>query len=202
MIQRLVTLLITLYISISLQAQDKKKPGFTKEEFRARQEAYLTHKAEITQEEATKFFPIYFELQDRKKTVNDKAWEQARKGKNPKTTDAEYEQIIEGIVKARIEADKLDLEYLQRFKKILSPKKIYKLQRAEIKFHRDILKIMHQSPKKIKATRDISNFSPNLSINLDLGIFVFKKFSETTKCLRCFFYKNKLIFLLIKFLLH
>ena len=135
MIQRLATLLITLYISISLQAQDKKKPGFTKEEFRARQEAYLTHKAEITQEEATK-------------TVNDKAWEQARKGKNPKTTDAEYEQIIEGIVKARIEADKLDLEYLQRFKKILSPKKIYKLQRAEIKFHRDILKIMHQSQKK------------------------------------------------------
>ena len=57
-------------------------------------------------------------------------------------------QIIEGIVKARIEADKLDLEYLQRFKKILSPKKIYKLQRAEIKFHRDILKIMHQSQKK------------------------------------------------------
>jgi hypothetical protein len=136
MIQRLATLLITLYISISLQAQDKKKPGFTKEEFRARQEAYLTQKAEITQEEATKFFPIYF------------AWEQARKGKNPKTTDAEYEQIIEGIVKARIEADKLDLEYLQRFKKILSPKKIYKLQRAEIKFHRDILKIMHQSQKK------------------------------------------------------
>jgi hypothetical protein len=121
MIQRLATLLITLYISISLQAQDKKKPGFTKEEFRARQEAYLTQKAEITQEEATKFFPIYFELQDRKKTVNDKA---------------------------RIEADKLDLEYLQRFKKILSPKKIYKLQRAEIKFHRDILKIMHQSQKK------------------------------------------------------
>ena len=107
MIQRLATLLITLYISISLQAQDKKKPGFTKEEFRARQEAYLTQKAEITQEEATKFFPIYFELQDRKKTVNDKAWEQARKGKNPKTTDAEYEQIIEGIVKARIEAEKL-----------------------------------------------------------------------------------------------
>ena len=30
MIQRLVTLLITLYISISLQAQDKKKPGSPK----------------------------------------------------------------------------------------------------------------------------------------------------------------------------
>lgn len=42
---------------------------------------------------------------------------------NPKTTDAEYEQIIEGIVKARIETDKLDLEYLQRFKKSYLPRK-------------------------------------------------------------------------------
>ena len=69
MIQRLATLLITLYISISLQAQDKKKPGFTKEEFRARQEAYLTQKAEITQEEATKFFPIYFVIHPLAKAI-------------------------------------------------------------------------------------------------------------------------------------
>lgn len=98
----------------------------------------------MTKEEATKFFPLYFELQDRKKSVNDKAWQKARKGKDPQTTDAEFEEIIEDIVKARIEADKLDLEYLQRFKKVLSPKKIYKLQRAEMRFHRDLLKIMHQ----------------------------------------------------------
>lgn len=148
MIQRLATLLIILCISISIQAQDKKKNGFTKEEFRTRQEAYLTEKAELTKEEASQFFPLYFELQDRKKAVNDEGWKQVHKGKDPKTTDAEYEQIIDNIVKARIDADKLDLEYLQKFKKILSAKKIYKLQRAEMKFHRDILKIMHQPQKK------------------------------------------------------
>lgn len=148
MIQRLATLLIILCVSISIQAQDKKKPGFSKEEFRARQESYLTQKAELTKEEADKFFPVYFELQDRKKAVNDKAWKQARKGKDPKTTDAEYEKIIDDIVKARIEADELDLMYLQKFKKLLPTKKIYKLQRAEVKFHRDILKIMHHQPQK------------------------------------------------------
>lgn len=148
MIHKLATLLILLCISISIQAQGKKKGGFSKEEFRNRQEAFLTQRAEITQEEAAQFFPVYFELQDRKKAINDKAWEQARKGKDPKATDADYEKIIESIVKARIESDKLDLEYLQRFKKILSPKKIYKLQRAEMKFHRDLLKIMHQPHKK------------------------------------------------------
>lgn len=150
MIQRLAILLIMISISISMQAQDKKKPGFSKEEFRARQESYLIEKAGLTKEEATKFFPIYFELQDRKKAVNDEGWKQIRKGKDPKTTEAEYEEIVDNIVKARIESDKLDLEYLQKFKKILSAKKIYKLQRAEMKFHRDILKIMHQPEKDNK----------------------------------------------------
>lgn len=150
MVQRLATLLILLWIGISMQAQDKKKPGFSKEEFRARQESYLAEKAELTKEEAAKFFPVYFELQDRKKAVNDEGWKQIHKGKNPKTTEAEYEQIIDNIVKARIDADKLDLEYLQKFKKILSAKKIYKVQRAEMRYHRDILKIMHQPQKKGK----------------------------------------------------
>lgn len=148
MIQKMAILLIFLSIGISMQAQDKKKPGFSKEEFRARQESYLTEKTELTKEEAAKFFPIYFELQDRKKAINDEGWRQIRKGKDPKTTESEYEQIVDNIVKARIEADKLDLEYLQKFKKILSAKKIYKLQRAEMKFHRDILKIMHGPQKK------------------------------------------------------
>ncbi len=150
MINRLAILLIVLSISISMQAQDKKKPGFSKEEFRARQEAFLTEKAELTKEEAIKFFPIYFELQDRKKAVNDEGWKQVRKGKDPKTTEAEYAEIVDNIVKARIQSDKLDLEYLQKFKKILSAKKIYKLQRAEMKFHRNILKIMHQPQKDNK----------------------------------------------------
>lgn len=65
MIQKLTTLLFILCLTLSVQAQ--KKPGFSKEEFRAKQEAYLTQKAELTAEEAGKFFPIYFELQDRKK---------------------------------------------------------------------------------------------------------------------------------------
>lgn len=149
MIQRLATmLLIVLCVSTYVQAQEKKKPGFSKEEFRARQESYLTEKAELTKEEAAKFFPVYFELQDRKKAINDQGWKQIRKGKDPNTTEAEYEQITESLIRTRIEADKLDLEYLQKFKQVLSAKKIFKVQHAEMKFHRDILKIMHQPKGK------------------------------------------------------
>ena len=88
-----------------------------------------------------------------------------------KTTDAEYEQIIEGIVKARIEADKLDLEYLQRFKKILSPKKYISYNVQRLNSTVNILKIMQPIIKKIKATRDISNFFPKSINQLRFGDF-------------------------------
>ena len=44
------------------------------EEFRAKQKAFIIEKAGMPKEEAAKFFPVYFELQDKKKALNDKAW--------------------------------------------------------------------------------------------------------------------------------
>lgn len=145
MIKKLtVCLIAALLVGLSVQAQEKNKQGFTKEEFRQKQEQYLTQKAELTKEEAERFFPMYFELQDRKKELSDKAWAKARKNKDVQMTEADYEAIIDGLVKARMASDQLDWDYLQKFKEILSAKKIYKLQRAEMKFHRDLMKIMHQ----------------------------------------------------------
>ena len=54
------------------------------EEFRAKQKAFITEKAGLTSEEAAKFFPLYFELQDRKKQLNDEAWKLLRQGKDEK----------------------------------------------------------------------------------------------------------------------
>ncbi|MCD8092553.1 MAG: hypothetical protein LUF01_06880 [Bacteroides sp.] len=119
----------------------------TQEEFRAKQKAFITEKAGLTKEEATKFFPLYFELQDRKKQLNDEAWNLLRKGKNENTTEAQYEEIMEGVYDARIASDRLGKTYFDKFKKILPAKKIYLVQRAEMKFHRDLLKGMQQKGK-------------------------------------------------------
>ncbi len=150
MVRKIAVWLVLLCVGVAAGAQEKKKPGFSKEEFRAKQEAFLSEKAELTKEEAARFFPVYFELQDRKQAANDEGWKQIKKGRDPNTTDAEFEQILEKTAQARINADKLELEYLQKFKQILSAKKIYKVQQAEMKFHRDILKIMHQPHPKEK----------------------------------------------------
>lgn len=112
----------------------------SKEEFRARQQAYITEKAGLTAAEAEDFFPLYFELQDRKQQLNDEAWKLMREGKKEGVTEARYDEIMESVYDARIAADRLEKSYYGKFKKILSSKKIYLVQQAEMRFHRELLR--------------------------------------------------------------
>lgn len=121
------------------------------EQFRAKQKAFLTEKAKLTDEEAAKFFPLYFELQDRKKELNDEAWKLIRKGKDENMSEERYEEILEGVYDARIASDRLDKTYFEKFKKILSCKKIYLVQKAEMRFHRELLRGMQHNGGKDKA---------------------------------------------------
>ena len=117
------------------------------EEFRAKQKALIIEKAGLNKEEAAKFFPVYFELQDKKKALNDKAWGLLRKGKDDKTTEAQYAEILKGVYDARSASDKLERDYYEKFKKILSNKKIYMVQKAEMRFHRELLKSANRKDK-------------------------------------------------------
>lgn len=117
------------------------------EEFRAKQKAFIIEKAGLNKEEAAKFFPVYFELQDKKKALNDKAWGLLRKGKDDKTTETQYAEILKGVYDARSASDKLERDYYEKFKKILSNKKIYMVQKAEMRFHRELLKNANRKDK-------------------------------------------------------
>ncbi len=117
------------------------------EEFRAKQKAFIIEKAGLNKEEAAKFFPVYFELQDKKKALNDKAWGLLRKGKDDKTTEAQYAEILKGVYDARSASDKLERDYYEKFKKILSNKKIYMVQKAEMRFHRELQKSANRKDK-------------------------------------------------------
>lgn len=92
-------------------------------------------------------------MQDKKKEQNDKAWKLIRQGKDEKTTEAQYDAIMEGVYDARIASDRLDKTYFEKFKKILSAKKLYLVQKAEMRFHRELLKGMRHNGDKGKAPK-------------------------------------------------
>lgn len=145
--KRLFLVLMVSFIGIiGAFAQDGHRSKMSPEEFRQKQEAFITDKAELTQDEAAKFFPIYFELQDKKRALNDRAWSQIKRGKKEKMTEAEYEAIITNVLNARIASDKLEKAYFYRFKGILSCEKIFKVQGAEMRFHRELIKDFGRKP--------------------------------------------------------
>lgn len=120
-------------------------PKLSKEEFRSKQQAFITAQAKLTQKEAEQFFPLYFELQDKKEVCNREAWQKIKKGKKENLADAEYAQLNEEVIRSRITSDNLDLEYLHKYKAFLSAKKIFDILRAEMRFHRELLK-PHKRP--------------------------------------------------------
>lgn len=152
--KKLIALVVLLcsFVPILLAA-DGCEQHLTPDEFRAKQKAFIIEQAGLTKEEATKFFPLYFELQDKKKKLNDDSWTLMRKGKEDNATEAQYEEIIGKICDNRIEADRLDKTYLDKFKKILTWKKIFLVQRAETRFHREMLKAMNRGGNDPKRGR-------------------------------------------------
>ena len=96
-----------------LWAADGCDQHLSREEFRAKQKAFIIEQAGLSKEEAAKFFSVYFELQDKKKKLNDESWDLMRKGKDDKTTEAQYAEINDKIANNRIAADQLLLLILE-----------------------------------------------------------------------------------------
>ncbi len=120
----------------------------TPQEFREKQKEFITEKAGLTREEADRFFPLYFELQDKKKELTDKVSKLMQKGRQENLSEAEYEKILKGVIDTRIASEELEKSYMDKFKMIISYQKIYQVRRAEMRFHREILKGIQQQPRQ------------------------------------------------------
>jgi len=143
---RYIIMLLACILCLPTFAQKKNK--CSENEFRAKKQAYMVKKAGLTQEESEKFFPLYFEFQDKKKAINKEAWNIAKKGKTPETTNEEYEEIIDNFFDDQEAIVKLEREYINKYRTVLSDKKIYMIYWAEIKFSRNMLKILQDMGDK------------------------------------------------------
>ena len=143
---RYFILIVACILCLPATAQNKSK--YSKSEFRAKKQAYMAEKAGLTEEESEKFFPLYFEFQDKKKEINKDAWGTAKKGIKPDTTDQEYKEIIDNFFTDQEAIAKLEREYIEKYRKVLSDKKIYMLYWAEIKFSLNMLKILQEMDDK------------------------------------------------------
>lgn len=141
--------LFALTSIVSAQSKDEKRKEHF-EKFRAKRIAFITERVKLTSEEAQAFWPVCNELQEKKFTLNKPLWEARRERHRSKEplTEADYKKMIDLGIDIKIKEAQLEKEYLEKFKKILSAEKIFKYQRAEEEFMRQVF-----TPKGDKGDR-------------------------------------------------
>lgn len=129
-------------LSGSIFAQQRQQGRtFDKEAFIERRNAFLIKEIGLTSEETAKFIPLYNEFQGKKFEAGQRCRHLTREiRKNKQATAADYTNVVNECVEVKQKEAKLEKEYYERFKNILSPEKLYKLNTAEYRFAREFMK--------------------------------------------------------------
>ena len=133
--KKLIYLLISLMFTLNIGAQNQQK--FSPEKFDAELHEFITSQAKLTPQEATKFFPIYKEIQGKQRAIYEKQ----------RILGMQRPHDESSCLKAIRERDAIDLElkriqqsYHEKFLEIMPASKLYEVLQAEDRFHRRMLR--------------------------------------------------------------
>ena len=134
--------LLLTAVTASAQERPMNKPHFSPEEFQAKQKAYITEKADLTDQEAEAFFPLFFELQKKKFELERNVRKEFKKERGEQMTEEECRDFVYKMADTKIEIAKLEREYTDKYLQVLPPCKLRRVQHAEGMFQRDLMKKM------------------------------------------------------------
>ncbi len=112
------------------------------EKIKALKIAFLTNALNLTAAEAQAFWPLYNEYEDKKMGLHKTKMNHGKKLQTnlDQISDTEVNKILDEYIAAKQKLTNLEVEYLQKFRKVLPPKKIALLQKAERDFKMEVLK--------------------------------------------------------------
>lgn len=145
--KKYLLIMAALFCMSGLFAQDEpqgRAPRMSPEEYKARQQEFITRRAELTEIEAAAFFPVYFQLQKQKIETNGQLHRKMRDMRKDEITEEEATALVEEMADMKIKCDQLDKDYLKQFLKIIPAKKMMKVQMAEEEFRRELLRDMER----------------------------------------------------------
>ena len=132
---RLKTLFIIIIATLSvLEAGAQRRKGhFDAQKFQAQMEAFITHEAALSPMEASRFFPLFKEMQDKQRAL-------FHQKKQYRYIDVEDNERCKEAIKAMDEIDVqiriLQQTYHVKFMEVLPAGKIMAILKAENAFHR------------------------------------------------------------------
>ncbi|MBO5806659.1 MAG: hypothetical protein J6Q98_00485 [Bacteroidaceae bacterium] len=137
-------LLATTVVTAQEQKKGEGRRKFSPEEFQAKQREFIVKEAGLTQEEADAFFPLFFELQKSKFKIEHEARKKTSYKRGEKMSEEQCREFVNNMADAKIKVAELEKEYIEKYLKVISPCKLLKVQHAEGRFQRELMKKMVQ----------------------------------------------------------
>lgn len=127
-----------MMLALCLHAQEGNGPQrFSPDKFDAELRQFITSEAKLTEQEAAKFFPVYKEMQAKQRVVFGRQ-------KSLVVSKPEGEKACLEAIRQRDENDlemkRIQQTYHEKFLELLPASKVYAILRAEVMFHRRMLK--------------------------------------------------------------
>lgn len=146
--KKIFLLITALFLTIGMMAQppkdpraggDKARRQFSPEEYEKRMQGFITEKAGLTEEEATKFFPLLKEMYMAQRSLDQKQRQKFKFGKE--LTEEECKKIMLESTEMEIEHKKIEQKYFtKKFPTVISWRKIMRVRWAIEQFKMEALK--------------------------------------------------------------
>lgn len=159
----ILSLLMVMLSAISLHATEDRDKWF--KELRQYKKEFIIKELELSKDQQAKFFPLYYEMTRKIMKLNDdtRALEKKIDSSKGAVSDVEYEKGAEALLELKAKEAKIETEYYQKFKQVLTPKQMYKLPKAEKKFTRQLMR--HHNKAKSEKKTPKTAFTPCVDNN-------------------------------------
>jgi Spy/CpxP family protein refolding chaperone len=137
-------LLSTLAFLLTIVAMGQPRLNQKREQIKALKIAYITDELKLTQEEATKFWPLFNAYEEKQKSFRKERirsfMDQSGTSNIDKMTEKEAASILNDIENSEEDAFQNRKKFVSSLKPILPATKILKLKKAEEGFNKKLLK--------------------------------------------------------------
>lgn len=160
MVLRKALLLITLLLTAT-QGAFAQEPAFDGPErsrilnkMREYRQEFISNELKLDKEQRREFFELYDEMDDKVQQINRETRDLERSvSEKDNATDTEIDAAATAVYLQKQREAEIEQEYLERFRKVLSPRQLLNLRSAERKFTQQLMRQHHKLRTQKKGNK-------------------------------------------------
>lgn len=147
---RIFAIIFSIFTVFQLSAQDQDKKAVMKEKMKAKNEAFITSKLDLSEAEAAKFWPIYNAYKAERKELRSQFNYKANKD----LTEKEANEALNQMLNYKTKDLDLQKNYIAKLKEVLPATKVATLMSSERQFKEGVVKNIRGRNMDKKANFD------------------------------------------------